>query len=62
VPRALLVIALRLLAGAHFQWSNPVYRALENRSLWHLGFWEWIISGAVFSFLYAATLFLPENV
>jgi hypothetical protein len=27
-----------------------------------LGFWKWITSGAVFSFLYAATLFLPENV
>jgi hypothetical protein len=26
-----------------------------------LGFWKWIISGPVFSFLYAATLFLPEN-
>ncbi len=61
VPPALLVVVLRLLAGAHFQWSNPIYRAIENRSLWHLGFWEWIISGAVFSFLYAATLFLPEN-
>jgi hypothetical protein len=61
VPPALLVIALRLLAGGHFQWSNPIYRLLENRSLWRLGFWEWIISGAVFSFLYGATLFLPED-
>jgi len=61
VPAALLVVLLRLLAGAHFQWSSPIYRALENRSLWHLGFWEWMISIAVILFLYAATVFLPEN-
>jgi hypothetical protein len=48
VPPAFLVVALRLLTGAHLRWSNPIYRLLENRSLWHLGFWEWIISGAVF--------------
>jgi len=60
VPPALLVVVLRLLAAAHFQWSNPVYRAIENRSLWHLGFWEWIGSTAVFLFLLGAALFLPE--
>jgi hypothetical protein len=58
---ALLVMMLRLLAGARFQWSNPLYRALENRSLWHLGFWEWIISAAVFMSLLSAVLFLPEK-
>ncbi|HEY6421506.1 MAG TPA: hypothetical protein VIX59_21115 [Candidatus Binataceae bacterium] len=61
VPPALLVIVLRLLAAAHFQWSNPVYRAIENRWLWHLGFWEWIGSIAVFLFMLVAALFLPEN-
>jgi hypothetical protein len=61
VPPALLVAALRLLAAAHFQWSNPFYRAIANRSLWHLGLWEWIGSAAVFLFLLAAALFLPEN-
>jgi hypothetical protein len=58
---ALLILVLRLLAGARFQWSNPLYRALENRSLWHLGFWEWIISAAVFMSLLSAVLFLPEK-
>jgi len=61
VPPALLVLVLRLLAAAHFQWSNPVYRAIENRSLWQLGFWEWIGSIAVFLFLLCAALFLPEK-
>jgi hypothetical protein len=32
----ILVVLLRLLAGAHFKWSNWVYRMLENRTLWHL--------------------------
>jgi hypothetical protein len=58
---ALLVIVLRLLIAAHFQWSNPVYQAIENRSLWHLGFWEWIGSMAVLLFLLGAAVFLPEN-
>ncbi|HVA67868.1 MAG TPA: hypothetical protein VNF45_01050 [Candidatus Binataceae bacterium] len=61
VPPALLVVMLRLLAAAHFQWSNPIYRAIENRSLWHLGFWEWIGSTAVFLFLLGAALFLPAT-
>jgi hypothetical protein len=61
VPPALLVLVLRSLAAAHFQWTNPVYRAIENRSLWHLGFWEWIGSAAVFLFLLAAARFLPET-
>ena len=61
VPTALLVIVLRLLTAAHFQWSNRVYQAIENRLLWHLGFWEWIGSTAVFLFLLGAALFLPEN-
>jgi hypothetical protein len=61
VPPAILVLVLRLLAAAHFQWSNPVYRAIENHSLWHLGFWEWIGSIAVFLFLLAAAMVLSEN-
>ena len=37
MPPALLVVVLRLLTAAHFQWSDPVYQAIENQSLWHLG-------------------------
>jgi hypothetical protein len=44
VPPTLFVVVLRLLTAAHFQWSNPVYQEIENRSLWHLGFWEWMRS------------------
>ncbi len=60
VPPALLVVLLRLLAAARFQWSNSVYLVIEKRSLWHLGFWEWIGSTAVFLFILSAALFLTE--
>jgi hypothetical protein len=58
---AILVIVLRLLVHARLEWSNPIYRVLANRSLWHLGFWEWIGSAAVFLFLLSSVLFLPSE-
>jgi hypothetical protein len=58
---AMMVVALRLAAHAHFGWSNPVYQALENPRVWHLGLWEWLGSAAVFLFLLSAALFLPER-
>ena len=61
VPPALLVVVLRLLAAARFQSSNAVYLVIEKRSLWHLGFWEWIGSTAVFLFILSAALFLTES-
>lgn len=61
VPPAILILVLRVLAAAHFQWPNPVYRAMENRSLWHLGFWEWIGSIAAFLFLLSAAVYLPTD-
>jgi hypothetical protein len=58
---AILIAILRAAAGARFKWSNAVYRALENPRLWHIGFWEWLGSAAVFLFLLSAALFLPEH-
>ena len=57
---ALLIALLRLAAGTHLPWSNPIYQSLESRSLWPLGFWEWLGSAAVYLFLLSAVLFLPE--
>ena len=57
---AILIILLRLAAEARFAWSNRVYLAIENPRVWHLGFWEWIGSAAVFVFLLSAALFLPR--
>jgi hypothetical protein len=61
VVPALVIVVLRVLAGAHLDWPNPIYRAIENRSLWHLGFWEWMISAAVFLFMLGGAVYLPEN-
>lgn len=61
VPPALLIVVLRVLAAVHLQWANPVYRIVENRALWHLGFWEWIGSIAAFLFLLNAALYLPKD-
>ncbi|MFZ0890395.1 MAG: hypothetical protein WA005_18295 [Candidatus Binataceae bacterium] len=58
---AILVVVLRLAAHADFRWSNPIYHALKNPAAWHLAFWEWIGSAAVFMFLLSSALFLPER-
>lgn len=58
---AILVMALRLLAYAARGSSSGFLRTIGNRSLWHLGFWEWIGSGAVFLFLLSSALFLPDR-
>ena len=39
----------------------PVYRPLRQSPVWHLAFWEWIGSGAVFLFLISAAWLLPEG-
>jgi hypothetical protein len=56
-----LIAILRIAAGAHLDWSNSLYEALENRDVWDLGLWEWLGSAAVFLFLVSAALFLPEQ-
>jgi hypothetical protein len=58
---AILVIALRLMRYAAGGRSSGLFRVLGSRSLWHLGFWEWVGSGAVFLFLLSSALFLPDS-
>ncbi len=58
---AILVMTLRLLAYAARGWSSGVLRIIASRNLWHLGFWEWVGSGAVFLFLLSSALFLPDH-
>jgi chromate transport protein ChrA len=52
---------LLLATYAHFTWSMAVYHALKNSVAWHLAFWEWVGSAAVFLFLISSALFLPEH-
>jgi len=39
----------------------PGYRLLRLSPLWHLAFWEWIGSAAVFFFLVSAAWLLPRH-
>jgi len=58
---AILVVALRIAAYAARAWPTVVFRTIASRSLWHLGFWEWIGSAAVFLFLLSSALLLPDE-
>jgi Protein of unknown function (DUF998) len=58
---ALTIALLKAAATAQLHWSNPIYQRLESRTLWPLGFWEWLGSAAVFLFLLSAVLYLPEQ-
>lgn len=48
---------LLLTMRAQLPWSY----LLKNALFWHLAFWEWIGSAAVFLFLLSSALFLPEQ-
>lgn len=61
VVPAILVLALRILAYAMIGRPRAVFPIIASRSLWHLGFWEWVGSGAVFLFLLSSVLFLADH-
>jgi hypothetical protein len=48
------------IARAHLLWSYHIDQ-LKNSLFWHLAFWEWIGSAAVFLFLLSSAIFLPEQ-
>ncbi|HEV7404764.1 MAG TPA: hypothetical protein VGO11_17615 [Chthoniobacteraceae bacterium] len=52
-----LLFAVRLFPV----WGAPVKASLRHSVVWHLGFWEWIGSAAVFAFLVIATWYLPAE-
>lgn len=52
---------LRLVAHSQVGWPSPIFRALKDPRIWHLGMWEWIGSWAVFLFLFSSALLLPEH-
>jgi hypothetical protein len=52
-----LLIFTRLKPG----WSIPINSALRHSVFWHLGFWEWSASAAVFVFLCAAVFLMPSQ-
>jgi hypothetical protein len=52
---------LLLTLRAHLLWSYRTDLVLKGTLFWHLAFWEWIGSAAVFLFLLSSALFLPEQ-
>jgi hypothetical protein len=76
-PRRLLIVWILLTLGpivflaagqcliwydsAHLPWSNQIQPTLQRSLFWHLAFWEWIGSWAVFLFLLSSALYLPEQ-
>lgn len=52
-----LLILMRLKSA----WAIPIRSALQHSVFWHLGFWEWLGSAAVFVFLCAAVFLMPSH-
>jgi hypothetical protein len=52
---------LLLTIRAYLPWYHHIDKVLKNTLFWHLAFWEWIGSVAVFLFLLSSALFLPEE-
>ncbi len=50
---------LLVLTRLHRAWVVPIRSALRNSVFWHLGFWEWSGSAAIFVFLCAAVFLIP---
>jgi hypothetical protein len=61
VLSAILVLVLRLVMFARFVSLRPFYQAWRSSAAWHLGFWEWVGSAAVFLFLLCSAWLLPEH-
>jgi hypothetical protein len=41
-------------------WASSIRDVLRHSIFWHLGFWEWLGSAAVFTFLCAAVFLTPS--
>ncbi len=57
----LLSESLLLLTRLKPNWAVPIHSVLRHSVFWHLGFWEWLGSAAIFVFLCAAVLLTPSR-
>jgi hypothetical protein len=53
--------SLLLLTRLRPTWAIPIRSLLRHTVFWHLGFWEWLGSVAVFLFLCAAVFIIPRG-
>jgi hypothetical protein len=58
---AIFLLMVRLTIAVHFHVLEPFTRSLKQSIAWHLGFWEWIGSGAVIMFLIVSAWLLPAS-
>ena len=63
LPLAGIFVSESLLVLTRLEpaWTNPVRSTLRHSVFWHLGFWEWLGSAAVFVFLSAAVFLTSEQ-
>jgi hypothetical protein len=63
LPMAGIFVSESLLVLTRLEpaWTNPVRSTLRHSVFWHLGFWEWLGSAAVFVFLSAAVFLTSEQ-
>jgi hypothetical protein len=63
LPIAGILASEALLFSARVSpgWGAVVKQAMRNSVFWHLGFWEWAGSAAVFAFLASSTWLLPAE-
>jgi len=54
--------SLLVLTRLKLEWAMPILNVLRHSVFWHLGFWEWSGSAAVFVFLCAAVFVMPSAV
>jgi sorbitol-specific phosphotransferase system component IIC len=64
LPLAGIFVSESLLALTRLkpERAMPIRNALRHSVFWHLGFWEWLGSAAVFVFLCAAVFLTPSQV
>jgi hypothetical protein len=62
LPLVGIFVSESLLIVTRFkpEWALPIRSALRHSVFWHLGFWEWLGSAAVFVFLCAAVFVMPS--
>ncbi len=53
--------SLLVLTQVKPTWAIPIRSLLRRTVFWHLGFWEWLGSVAVFLFLCAAVFLIPRR-
>lgn len=53
--------SLLILTRLNPAWAIPIRSALRHSVFWHLSFWEWLGSAAVFVFLCAAVFLMPAQ-